>query len=117
MRIYRLQKVGSIDGLVASEEKIPTPGVGEVLVKVHASSLNFRDFVIVNGWYPVPVPAGRVPLSDGAGEVQALGEGVKRFKIGDRVTFQPDGQPPEDLLNDYEVRLRAFACGASRSVR
>jgi len=92
MRIYRLQKVGSIDGLVASEEKIPTPGVGEVLVKVHASSLNFRDFVIVNGWYPVPVPAGRVPLSDGAGEVQALGEGVKRFKIGDRVvnTFFPN---------------------------
>jgi NADPH:quinone reductase-like Zn-dependent oxidoreductase len=85
MSIYRLQKIGSIDGLVASEEGIPTPGVGEVLVKVHASSLNFRDFVIVNGWFPMPVPLGRVPLSDGAGEVQAVGAGVNRFKVGDRV--------------------------------
>ncbi len=67
MRSYRLKKVGSIDGLIAGEDKTPTPGVGEVLVKVHASSLNFRDFVIVNGWYPVPVPADRVPLTDGAG--------------------------------------------------
>jgi len=85
MRSYRLKKVGSIDGLIAGEDKTPTPGVGEVLVKVHASSLNFRDFVIVNGWYPVPVPADRVPLTDGAGEVQALGAGVSRFKVGDRV--------------------------------
>jgi NADPH:quinone reductase-like Zn-dependent oxidoreductase len=85
MRIYRLQTLGSIDGLVAGEAKIPVPGAGEVLVKVRATSLNFRDYAIVNGWFPVPVPQGRVPLSDGAGEIEAIGAGVSRFKVGDRV--------------------------------
>src|SRR3981189_1574089 len=85
MRIYRLQTLGSLDGLVASEAKIPVPGAGEVLVKVRATSLNFRDYAIINGWYPVPVPKDRVPLSDGAGEIEAIGPGVSRFKVGDRV--------------------------------
>ena len=85
MRIYRLQTLGSIDGLIAGEAKIPVPGAGEVLVKVRASSLNFRDYAIINGWFPVPVPQGRVPLSDGAGEIEAIGAGVSRFKVGDRV--------------------------------
>src|SRR6266404_2089850 len=85
MRMYRLQTSGGIDGLIAGEAKLPAPGAGEVLVKVRASSLNFRDYIIVNGWFPMPVPDGRVPLSDGAGEVQAIGAGVRRFKVGDRV--------------------------------
>src|ERR1700730_13895430 len=85
MRIYRLQTLGSIDGLVAGEAQILVPGAGEVLVKVRATSLNFRDYAIINGWFPVPVPSGRVPLSDGAGEIEAIGVGVSRFKVGDRV--------------------------------
>ena len=85
MRIYRLQTLGSIDGLVAGEAQILVPGAGEVLVKVRATSLNFRDYAIINGWFPVPVPRGRVPLSDGAGEIEAIGAGVSRFKVGDRV--------------------------------
>ena len=85
MRAYHLKSLGSLDGLVAAEQEIPSPGTGEVLVKVRASSLNFRDLLIINGVYPIPVPPGRVPLSDAAGEIVAVGAGVARFKVGDRV--------------------------------
>ncbi|MES2149802.1 MAG: NAD(P)-dependent alcohol dehydrogenase [Pseudomonadota bacterium] len=85
MRAYHLEQVGNLDGLVMKEGEIPAPGTGEVLVRVRASSLNFRDLAILNGWFPVAPPPGVVPLSDGAGEVQAVGPGVTRFKIGDRV--------------------------------
>src|ERR1700682_1429872 len=85
MRAYQLDRPGSLDGLVLAERDVPSPAVGEVLVRVRASSLNVRDLMIINGEYPMPVPPGRVPLSDGAGEVVALGAGVTRFKVGDRV--------------------------------
>src|SRR3984893_13875251 len=85
IRAYQLDKLGSLDGLVLAERNMPSPGVGEVLVRVRASSLNFRDTMILNGAYPTPVPAGRVPLSDGASEVVEVGAEVKRFKVGDRV--------------------------------
>jgi len=85
MRAYQLDRLGSLDGLVLVERDIPSPGAGEVLVQVRASSLNFRDMIILDGWYPAPVPPGRVPLSDAAGDVVAVGPGVTRFKTGDRV--------------------------------
>src|ERR1700686_3910388 len=85
MRVYQLGRPGRLDGLVVRERDGPSPAVGEVLVRVRASSLNVRDLVIINGEFPMPVPPGRVPLSDGAGEVVAVGAGVTRFKVGDRV--------------------------------
>jgi NADPH:quinone reductase-like Zn-dependent oxidoreductase len=85
MRAYQLDRLGSLDGLVLVERDIPAPGASEVLVQVRASSLNFRDKIILDGWYPAPVPPGRVPLSDAAGDVVAVGAGVTRFKTGDRV--------------------------------
>src|ERR1700676_2962328 len=81
MRAYHLQSLGSLDGLVAAEQEIPSPGTGEVLVKVRASSLNFRDVLIINGESPIPVPPSRVPLSDAAGEIVAVAAGVARFKV------------------------------------
>src|ERR1700681_1010146 len=69
MRVYQLDRPGSLDGLVLAERDIPSPAAGEVLVRVRASSINVRDLMILNGEYPMPVPPGRVPLSDGAGEV------------------------------------------------
>ena len=90
MRAYYLQSHGS-DGLVFQESADPKPGLREVAVRIRATSLNFRDLMILNNVYFQPVRLGVIPLSDGAGEVVAVGEGVSRFKIGDRVaaTFHP----------------------------
>ncbi|MFE2990601.1 NAD(P)-dependent alcohol dehydrogenase [Streptomyces sp. NPDC059262] len=65
------------------------PGTGQVLVRVHASSLNARDLFMLDGRYPVP--PGRVPLSDAAGVVEATGPGTTRFAVGDRMvnSFNP----------------------------
>src|SRR5262245_19508818 len=62
------------------------PGPGQVQVRVRAVSLNYRDHLVVNGTYFTgPGTRDLVPLSDGAGEVIALGEGVSRLRVGDRV--------------------------------
>jgi len=82
IRAYQLDKLGSLDGLVLAPRDMPSVSAGEVLLRVRASSLNARDLMILNGVYPAPVPPGRVPLSDGASEVVAIGAGVKRFKVG-----------------------------------
>ncbi|KAK7430442.1 hypothetical protein QQZ08_002961 [Neonectria magnoliae] len=65
----------------------PVPSVGDqdVLVQIHAVSINFRDLVIAKGSYPFPLKENLVPLSDGAGVVTAIGPRVSRFKVGDRV--------------------------------
>jgi NADPH:quinone reductase-like Zn-dependent oxidoreductase len=78
-----------VDGLSVTEREIPEPGPGEVLVRVRASSLNYHDLLVVRN--TIPSADGRVPLSDGAGEVVAAGPGVTRFAIGDPVmsTFFP----------------------------
>ncbi len=73
------------------------PGPGEVRVALKASSLNFHDYAVVTGM--IPAAAGRIPMSDGAGEVVAIGDGVTEFAVGDAVvsTFFPDwhdGQTP-----------------------
>ena len=73
------------------------PGRGEITVELKASSLNYHDYAVVKGMIPTPV--GRIPMSDGAGDVIAVGEGVTDFAVGDRVvsTFFPDwldGEPP-----------------------
>ena len=61
------------------------PGLGQVAVRVRAVSLNFRDYLVAMGRYNPRMPLPRVPMSDGAGEVVAVGEGVSRWKVGDRV--------------------------------
>src|SRR5260221_3785303 len=85
MQIDRLETIGSLDGLVAREEAPPVPSVGEVLVRVKASALNFRDLAILWGKSPFPVRPGVVPISDAAGEVEVVGPGVSTLKVGDRV--------------------------------
>jgi NADPH:quinone reductase-like Zn-dependent oxidoreductase len=86
MRLYRLPKQTSIDDLTMGEADIPRPGPGQVLVRLHAASLNFRDLVVARGKYMMsPLPPDLVPLSDGAGEVVEIGDGVTRVRVGDRV--------------------------------
>jgi NADPH:quinone reductase-like Zn-dependent oxidoreductase len=103
MRAYQLPKGGAgIDALVKVERPDPKPAHRQVLVKVAACSLNFRDLGIVRGTYRMPVRDKIIPLSDGAGEVIEVGAGVTRVKVGDKVAgcfFQrwPGGEPPPDV--------------------
>lgn len=87
MRVYEVQTgATSIDGLRAAERPDPKPGWHQVLIRVRATSLNYRDQMVVLGkYFGGPVTRNLIPLSDGAGEVAAIGEGVTRFKVGDRV--------------------------------
>lgn len=86
MRSYHIEKFGDFDGIVMRSQDEPRPGRRELLVRVHASSLNYRDIAIMRGTYGGRQPnAGIVPLSDGAGEVVALGADVRGFAVGDRV--------------------------------
>jgi NADPH:quinone reductase-like Zn-dependent oxidoreductase len=100
MRAYLLEKgAQSLEALKRVDLPIPQPGRGEVQVRVHACSLNYRDQMIVRGLYfGGAIPMDIIPLSDGAGEVSAVGDGVTRFQVGDRVAstfFQNwiDGPP------------------------
>jgi NADPH:quinone reductase-like Zn-dependent oxidoreductase len=99
MRAYQLPKGGAgIDALVEVDRPMPKALHRQVLVKVIACSLNFRDLGIVRGTYRAPVRENLIPLSDGAGEVVEVGPGVTRVKAGDKVAgafFQrwPAGEP------------------------
>ena len=83
MRLVRLRAPGGLENLQLVEEDYSQPKSGEVLVRIRACSLNFRDDMVVLG--KVPCADGRVPLSDGAGEVVAVGDAVDEFKVGDAV--------------------------------
>jgi len=86
MRAYILPKRTAIDDLTLIERDVPKPGSRQVLVRIRACSLNFRDLAILLGTYRAPVRENVIPLSDGAGEVAEVGAGVTRLKRGDRVT-------------------------------
>ncbi len=73
------------DNLKLIERPVPEPRHGEVVIRMGAVSLNYRDMDIVLGTYPFPFPLPLVPTSDGVGEVVAVGESVTRAKVGDRV--------------------------------
>jgi len=86
MRLYRFGKLGSLDALKLQEAEVPRPGTGQVVVRIRACSLNHRDLNIVFGNYTsVTIKPAAIPLSDGAGEVTAVGQDVTRWKVGDRV--------------------------------
>lgn len=85
MKTYRLKKTGSLDHLSLNQEPDPTPGLQEVVIRVRANALNYRDLMVMRGAYRVPPRPRVIPLSDGAGEVVAVGAEVKRIKVGDRV--------------------------------
>src|SRR5687767_2635501 len=84
MKVYEIQKFG-IDDLAVVDRDQPVPKAGEVLVRFHAASLNYRDIMVVTGTYNPKMKLPAVPLSDGAGEVVAIGDGVSKWKPGDRI--------------------------------
>ena len=86
MRAYEMSAADGLDSWRGAERPTPEPGRGQVLVRLRAASLNYRDLLICEGRYPFAINLDRmIPVSDGAGEVVALGEGVRRFQGGERV--------------------------------
>jgi NADPH:quinone reductase-like Zn-dependent oxidoreductase len=104
MRAYRLHEFGGPESLVGEELPSPTPGPGQVLVRMRALSLNFRDILLSKGLYNPKLRLPMVPLSDGAGEVAAAGAGVTRFRPGQRVAacFMPGWVDGE--INEAKAR-------------
>lgn len=85
MKAYEIVSGDGIDALKLADHPSPEPGHGEVLVRMRASSLNYRDLLTVSDPVARGLPFPRIPNSDGAGEVIGVGPGVTRFKVGDRV--------------------------------
>lgn len=84
MQAIQLRESGGLDKLEVVELAAPgEPGPGEIKVRLHASSLNFHDYAVVAGM--IPTQGQRIPMSDGAGVVEAVGEGVSEFAVGDHV--------------------------------
>ncbi len=105
MRAYQLQEATGADGLRQVDLSDPMPGPGQVLVRVRAVSLNYRDLMIVSGRYGGTARPDLIPCSDGAGEVVAVGDGMTQWSPGDRVlgTFFPawgDGPAAPDKISD-----------------
>ncbi|WKA30010.1 zinc-dependent alcohol dehydrogenase family protein [Bradyrhizobium roseum] len=85
MKCYELQGPSGIDGLALVDKPVPEPGPGEVLVRLTAATLNYRDLITVKGGYGSRQKFPLVPVSDGAGVVEGVGPGVREFASGDRV--------------------------------
>jgi NADPH:quinone reductase-like Zn-dependent oxidoreductase len=85
MKVYEIREKFGLDALRLSERQQPKPGPTEVLLKVRAASLNFRDLLVVKGLYNPKLPLPRVPVSDAVGEVIEAGAAVTQVKPGQRV--------------------------------
>lgn len=117
MQAFQITQFG-LENLKQARLPDPTPGPGQVVVKIRAVSLNYRDLLMVRGHYNPKLHLPRIPVSDGAGEVVAIGSGVTHFRVGDRVAglFQQnwqEGQPSAEksrgaLADDVEGMLAEF---------
>src|SRR5665213_4284574 len=101
MKVAVVKAPGGLDKIAIEDRPAPAAGPGQILVRVRASSLNFHDLAVVSGM--IKTADGRIPMSDGAGEVVGVGDGVSAVKVGDHVlsTFFPNwasGGPARDRL-------------------
>jgi NADPH:quinone reductase-like Zn-dependent oxidoreductase len=85
MKVYEIRDRFGLDALTLTDRPQPQPGPHEVLVRIKAASLNYRDLMVVKGLYNPKMPLPRIPVSDAVGEVAALGPGATRVKVGQRV--------------------------------
>lgn len=105
MKAIQLTNGFGFEELTMTELDKPTPGRKEVLIRMRAASLNYRDIVVLSGLMPIEVKFPFIPLSDGAGEIVAIGQGVTRFQVGQRVAgnFQQrfiGGNPRPGVLEE-----------------
>jgi NADPH:quinone reductase-like Zn-dependent oxidoreductase len=115
MKGIALRSPGGLDRLQSVEMPDPgEPGPGEIRVRVHASSLNYHDYGVVTG--RMPAADGRIPMSDGAGVVEAVGDGVTEFAAGDAVVscFFPTWQDGPATIGDFKSTpgdgIDGYAC-------
>jgi NADPH:quinone reductase-like Zn-dependent oxidoreductase len=85
MKCFELQGPDGVEGLRLVDKPTPKPGPGQVLVRIKAATLNYRDLLTIKGGYGSRQKFPLIPLSDGAGVVEAVGAGVREFVPGDRV--------------------------------
>lgn len=124
MRAYHAESGGGLASLAVREQPAPAPGPGQALVAVRAVTLNQRELMILRGNYVLPVKPDVIPVSDGAGEVVAVGPGTRGVAVGDRVTaplfpYWLDGPFAADLrpqlggsLDGWLTELAAFDAAA-----
>jgi NADPH:quinone reductase-like Zn-dependent oxidoreductase len=116
MRAFEITNGFGLDHLSLTERPIPQPGASQVLVQMTAASLNYRDLLVVEGSYNPKLRLPMVPVSDGAGVVEAVGNGVENFRPGDRVVpifFQGwlEGEPTtEKLATGLGANLDGVLC-------
>ncbi|MSO96983.1 MAG: NAD(P)-dependent alcohol dehydrogenase [Rhodospirillaceae bacterium] len=87
MKVYEAGAQKGIDSLRLVDRAEPKAGPGQALVRIKANSINYRDVMVLHGWYGPPKAETLIPMSDAAGEVVAVGDGVTRVKAGDRVAI------------------------------
>ena len=85
VKAIRVHETGGPEVLKYEDIEIPAPDKGEIQIRQHAIGVNFLDVYYRTGMYPTPLPY--TPGNEGAGEVVAVGKGVKDFKVGDRVAY------------------------------
>ena len=90
MKAILFHQHGSTDVLEYSDYPTPQPGPGQVLVRLKAAALNRLDLWVRDGWPGLKLQYPHIPGADGAGEVAALGEGIQRWSVGDRVVINPN---------------------------
>ena len=124
MKSIQIAGKKGLDNLAILEPEVPVPNEYEVLVRWQATSLNYHDYLVAIG--AIPVPIGRVPMSDGAGEVIEVGGAVSKWKIGDKVMslFFPDwieGKPTLEKTihisgETIDGYMQAMSCVAEDSL-
>ena len=131
MKAMRIRQPASFDSIQPATAEAPAPRAGEVRVRVRAAALNFRDVLVATGFFRSP--DGLIPLSDAAGDVVDVGEGVTEFKPGDHVvsTFHPawsdghiersqliggPGGPADGFACEFATRPLAHFTHAPRSL-
>ncbi|MBE9183016.1 NAD(P)-dependent alcohol dehydrogenase [Oculatella sp. LEGE 06141] len=110
MNVWELQAKPGLDSLTLIKRPEPQPLAGQVLLKMRAASLNYRDLMIAKGTYGSKQTLPLVPFSDGVGEVVAIGEGVTRVAVGDRVAgiFMQDW-----IAGSFRAEYAASALGGA----